>query len=479
MFKTLTDAKLYKDAGYKAFVTSQWVANNACGLIQTTATAVKDYALPVAIASANSASEFYHNMPEDTRNYVRNATLVFGGVSTVAFAASRVAKTMGTSTNGPAKKKQRIENVSPTEANEGVQFKSTNLTADNNSNVSKVTSTTTTNNNNNDITTTKIATTAEQEQIAMILNSERDKIAKEAIENVQKCHERVDVILQAKNAQEKTQKMLAEIEEKNAKLEEKEAVIVKLQEENKTIQEENKTIQEENKTLKNRLLCKRKREVEDQDMKEQSSVPTQTTVAVKETTIETIPVESNHSVSVYEEDDTSLTQVIPKTPTPTSHKNSTIEGGNGDSENDESSSEDDDDDDDVPKRYVKSKMNHKNIQDLNDDDDDDESEEEDNDDDLAPDAGDASNKPDHPDHNNNDHDGKKSNHRRTYANKAKDPDDILSSSSSSEDSDSSDDDNYNDHEATQVISKKSQNDDLSSQGSSKQNAIILIDDDDE
>ena len=30
MFKTLTDAKLYKDAGYKAFVTSQWVANNAC-----------------------------------------------------------------------------------------------------------------------------------------------------------------------------------------------------------------------------------------------------------------------------------------------------------------------------------------------------------------------------------------------------------------------------------------------------------------
>merc|ERR1719230_1402247 len=99
-------------------------------------------------------------------------------------------------------------------------------------------------------------------------------------------------------------------------------------------------------------------------MKEQSSVPTQTTVAVKETTIETIPVESNHSVSVYEEDDTSLTQVIPKTPTPTSHKNSTIEGGNGDS-----------DDDDVPKRYVKSKMNHKNIQDLNDDDDDDESEE--------------------------------------------------------------------------------------------------------
>ena len=40
------------------------------------------------------------------------------------------------------------------------------------------------------------------------------------------------------------------------------------------------------------------------------------------------------------------------------HKNSTIEGGNGDSENDESSSEDDDDDD-VPKRYVKSKMNHK------------------------------------------------------------------------------------------------------------------------
>ena len=150
MFKTLTDAKLYKDAGYKAFVTSQWVANNACGLIQTTATAVKDYALPVAIASANSASEFYHNMPEDTRNYVRNATLVFGGVSTVAFAASRVAKTMGTSTNGPAKKKQRIENVSSTEANEGVQFKSTNLTADNNSNVSKVTSTTTTNNNNNE-----------------------------------------------------------------------------------------------------------------------------------------------------------------------------------------------------------------------------------------------------------------------------------------------------------------------------------------
>ena len=466
MFKTLTDAKLYKDAGYKAFVAGQWVANNACGLIQTTATAIKDYALPVAIASANSASEFYHNMPEDTRNYVRNATLVFGGVSTVAFAASRVAKTMGTSTNGPAKKKQRIENVSPTEANEGVQFKSTNLTADNNSNVSKVTSTTTTtNNNNNDITTTKIATTAEQEQIAMILNSERDKIAKEAIENVQKCHERVDVILQAKNAQEKTQKMLAEIEEKNAKLEEKDAFIVKLQ--------------EENKTLKNRLLSKRKREVEDQDMKEQSSVPNQTTVAVKETTIETIPVESNHSVSVYEEDDTSLTQVIPKTSTPTSHKSSTIEGGNGDSENDESSSEDDDDDDDVPKRYVKSKMNHKNIQDLNDDDDDDESEEEDNDDDLAPDAGDASNKPDHPDHNNNDHDGKKSNHRRTYANKAKDPDDILSSSSSSEDSDSSDDDNYNDHEATQVISKKSQNDDLSSQGSSKQNAIILIDDDDE
>ena len=467
MFKTLTDAKLYKDAGYKAFVAGQWVANNACGLIQTTATAIKDYALPVAIASANSASEFYHNMPEDTRNYVRNATLVFGGVSTVAFAASRVAKTMGTSTNGPAKKKQRIENVSPTEANEGVQFKSTNLTADNNSNVSKVTSTTTTttNNNNNDITTTKIATTAEQEQIAMILNDERDKIAKEAIENVQKCHERVDVILQAKNAQEKTQKMLAEIEEKNAKLEEKDAFIVKLK--------------EENKTLKNRLLCKRKREVEDQDMKEQSSVPTQTTVVVKETTIETIPVESNHSVSVYEEDDTSLTQVIPKTPTPTSHKNSTIEGGNGDSENDESSSEDDDDDDDVPKRYVKSKMNHKNIQDLNDDDDDDDSEEEDNDDDLAPDAGDASNKPDHPDHNNNDHDGKKSNHRRTYANKAKDPDDILSSSSSSEDSDSSDDDDYNDHEATQVISKKSQNDDLSSQGSSKQNAIILIDDDDE
>ena len=216
MFKTLTDAKLYKDAGYKAFVAGQWVANNACGLIQTTATAVKDYALPVAIASANSASEFYHNMPEDTRNYVRNATLVFGGVSTVAFAASRVAKTMGTSTNGPAKKKQRIENVSPTAANEGVQFKSTNLTADNNSNVSKVTSTTTTNNNNNNITTTKIATTAEQEQIAMILNAERDKIAKEAIENVQKCHERVDVILQAKNAQEKTQKMLAEIEEKNA-----------------------------------------------------------------------------------------------------------------------------------------------------------------------------------------------------------------------------------------------------------------------
>ena len=111
MFKTLTDAKLYKDAGYKAFVTSQWVANNACGLIQTTATAVKDYALPVAIASANSASEFYHNMPEDTRNYVRNATLVFGGVSTVAFAASRVAKTMGTSTNGPAKKKQRMEDL--------------------------------------------------------------------------------------------------------------------------------------------------------------------------------------------------------------------------------------------------------------------------------------------------------------------------------------------------------------------------------
>ena len=466
MFKTLTDAKFYKDAGYKAFVTSQWVANNACGLIQTSATAIKDYALPVAIASANSASEFYHNMPEETRNHVRNATLVFGGVSTVAFAASRVAKTMGTSTNGPAKKKQRIENVSPTEANEGVQFKSTNLTADNNSNVSKVTSTTTTtNNNNNDITTTKIATTAEQEQIAMILNSERDKIAKEAIENVQKCHERVDVILQAKNAQEKTQKMLAEIEEKNAKLEEKDAFIVKLQ--------------EENKALKNCLLSKRKREVEDQDMKEQSSVPTQTTVVVKETTIETIPVESNHSVSVYEEDDTSLTQVIPKTPTPTSHKNSTIEGGNGDSENDESSSEDDDDDDDVPKRYLKSKMNHKNIQDLNDDDDDDDSEEEDNDDDLAPDAGDASNKPDHPDHNNNDHDGKKSNHRRTYANKAKDPDDILSSSSSSEDSDSSDDDDYNDHEATQVISKKSQNDDLSSQGSSKQNAIILIDDDDE
>ena len=468
MFKTLTDAKFYKDAGYKAFVTSQWVANNACGLIQTSATAIKDYALPVAIASANSASEFYHNMPEDTRNYVRNATLVFGGVSTVAFAASRVAKTMGTSTNGPAKKKQRIENISPTEANEGVQFKSTNLTADNNSNVSKVTSTTTTtttNNNNNDITTTKIATTAEQEQIAMILNDERDKIAKEAIENVQKCHERVDVILQAKNAQEKTQKMLAEIEEKNAKLEEKDAFIVKLK--------------EENKTLKNRLLSKRKREVEDQDMKEQSSVPNQTTVAVKETTIETIPVESNHSVSVYEEDDTSLTQVIPKTSTPTSHKSSTIEGGNGDSENDESSSEDDDDDDDVPKRYLKSKMNHKNIQDLNDDDDDDDSEEEDNDDDLAPDAGDASNKPDHPDHNNNDHDGKKSNHRRTYANKAKDPDDILSSSSSSEDSDSSDDDDYNDHEATQVISKKSQNDDLSSQGSSKQNAIILIDDDDE
>ena len=468
MFKTLTDAKFYKDAGYKAFVTSQWVANNACGLIQTSATAIKDYALPVAIASANSASEFYHNMPEETRNHVRNATLVFGGVSTVAFAASRVAKTMGTSTNGPAKKKQRIENISPTEANEGVQFKSTNLTADNNSNVSKVTSTTTTtttNNNNNDITTTKIATTAEQEQIAMILNAERDKIAKEAIENVQKCHERVDVILQAKNAQEKTQKMLAEIEEKNAKLEEKDAFIVKLK--------------EENKTLKNRLLSKRKREVEDQDMKEQSSVPNQTTVAVKETTIETIPVESNHSVSVYEEDDTSLTQVIPKTSTPTSHKNSTIEGGNGDSENDESSSEDDDDDDDVPKRYLKSKMNHKNIQDLNDDDDDDDSEEEDNDDDLAPDAGDASNKPDHPDHNNNDHDGKKSNHRRTYANKAKDPDDILSSSSSSEDSDSSDDDDYNDHEATQVISKKSQNDDLSSQGSSKQNAIILIDDDDE
>ena len=85
--------------------------------------------------------------------------------------------------------------------------------------------------------------------------------------------------------------MLAEIEE-NAKLEEKDAFIVKLQ--------------EENKTLKNRLLSKRKREVEDQDMKEQSSVPTQTTVAVKETTIETIPVESNHSVSVCEEDDTPL-----------------------------------------------------------------------------------------------------------------------------------------------------------------------------
>ena len=165
MFKTLTDAKLYKDAGYKAFVTGQWVANNACGLIQTSATAIKDYALPVAIASANSASEFYHNMPEETRNHVRNAALLLG-VSTVAFAASRVAKTMGTSTNGPAKK-QRIENVSPTEANEGVQFKSTNLTADNNSIVSKVTSTTTTttNNNNNDITTTKIATTAEQEQL--------------------------------------------------------------------------------------------------------------------------------------------------------------------------------------------------------------------------------------------------------------------------------------------------------------------------
>ena len=49
----------------------------------------------------------------------------------------------------------------------------------------------------------------------------------------------------------------------------------------------NLRIEQENKTLKNRLLSKRKREVEDQDMKEQSSVPTKTTVAVKETTIET------------------------------------------------------------------------------------------------------------------------------------------------------------------------------------------------
>ena len=40
----------------------------------------------------------------------------------------------------------------------------------------------------------------------MILNSERDKIAKEAIENVQKCHERVDVIFKLKMLKRKRKK---------------------------------------------------------------------------------------------------------------------------------------------------------------------------------------------------------------------------------------------------------------------------------